>query len=85
VYGVVCIDFCGILVSVLRKISAKAEEVKNMIENKELQLMLHELRCREDELACQKNAQLSLEKDIECQIETIVHLKTKIASSKINC
>jgi len=56
-----------------------------MIENKELQLMLHELRCREDELACQKNAQLSLEKDIECQIETIVHLKTKIASSKINC
>ena len=56
-----------------------------MIENKELQLMLDELRCREDELACQKNAQLSLEKDIECQIETIVHLKTKIASSKINC
>ena len=63
-----------------------------MIENKEQQLMLHELRCREDELACQKNAQLSLEKDIECVTNSIVHLKEKIkhlqqmiGSSKINC
>ena len=63
-----------------------------MIENKELQLMLDELRCREDELACLKNSQTSLEKNIECQTKTIVHLRhkikdlqQKIGSSKINC
>ncbi len=66
-----------------------------MIENKEQQLMLHELRCREDELACQKNAQLSLEKDIECVKNSIVHVKCKIKHlqekldekihEKINC
>ena len=58
----------------------------------ELDCMFAELRCREDELACQRNAQLSLEKNIECVTETIVHLKhkikdlqQKIGSSKINC
>ena len=63
-----------------------------MIENKELQSMLAELRCREDELACLKNSQISVEKNIECVKETIVHLKykikdlqQKIGSSKINC
>ena len=63
-----------------------------MIENKELQTMLAELRCREDELACLKNSQISVEKNIECVTKTIVHLKhkikdlqQKIGSSKINC
>ena len=67
-----------------------------MIQNKKLQdeldYMFNKLRCREDELACQRNAQLSLEKDIECVTNSIVHLKhkikdlqQKIGSSKINC
>ena len=58
----------------------------------ELDCMFAELRCREDELACLKNSQTSLEKNIECQTKTIVHLKhkikdlqQKIGSSKINC
>ena len=63
-----------------------------MIENKELQSMLAELRCSEDELECLKNSQISVEKNIECVTETIVHLEhkikalqQKIGSSKINC
>tara|TARA_B100000676_G_scaffold99110_1_gene98959 strand:- start:1556 stop:1759 length:204 start_codon:yes stop_codon:yes gene_type:complete len=67
-----------------------------MIQNKKLQdeldYMFNKLRCSEDELACLKNSQTSLEKNIECQTKTIVYLKhkikdlqQKIGSSKINC
>jgi len=53
-----------------------------MIENKDrvnnLERRLVELRCSEDELDCLVHTKLSLEKDIKCVTNSIVHLKEKI-------
>ena len=50
-----------------------------MIENEKLvqnlDCMFAELRCREDELACLKNSQISVEKNIECVMHSFRRLR----------